>query len=110
MVAGLIDGHGGESFFRMVKETPSSQKLLEEISRVPRNEMKPDQWEVQILCRILSKHTVIITMNLCAPDLIRGMHMDHTKTFDAALARAFEIKGKSASVSLIPNGVSVIVL
>lgn len=109
MVAGLIDGHGGESFFRMVKETPSSQKLLEEIARVPRNETKPDQWEVQLFCRILSKHTVIMVTDMCDPEMIRDMHMEHAKTFDEALSRAFELKGKSASVSLIPDGVSVIV-
>ena len=109
MVAGLIDGHGGESFFRMVKEAPSSQKLLEEISRVPRNETKPDQWEVQLFCRILSKHKVIMVTDMCDPKLIREMHMEHAKTFEEALARAFELKGKSASVSLIPDGVSVIV-
>ncbi len=109
MVAGLIDGHGGESFFRMVKEAPSSQKLLEEIARVPRNETKPDQWEVQLFCRILSKHTVIMVTDMCDPEMIRDMHMEHAKTFDEALSRAFELKGKSASVSLIPDGVSVIV-
>ena len=48
--------------------------------------------------------------NMCAPDLIRDMHMEHAKTFDPALARAFKLKGKSDSVSLIPNGFSVIVL
>ena len=54
MVAGLIDGHGGESFFKMVTEAQSPQKLLEEISHVPRNETKPDQWEAQLFCRNLS--------------------------------------------------------
>ena len=109
MVAGLSDGHGGESFCKMVTETESPQKLLEEFSRIPRNETKPDQWEAQILCRILSNYTVIIVTDMCAPEMIRGMHMEHAKTFDEALARAFEIKGRNATVSLIPDGVSVIV-
>ena len=109
MVAGLSDGHGGESFCKMVTETESPQKLLEEFSRIPRNETKPDQWEAQILCRILSNYKVIIVTDMCAPEMIRGMHMEHAKTFDEALARAFEIKGRNATVSLIPDGVSVIV-
>lgn len=109
MVAGLSDGHGGESFCKMVTETESPQKLLEEFSRIPRNETKPDQWEAQILCRILSNYTVIIVTDMCAPEMIRGMHMEHAKTFDEALARAFELKGRNATVSLIPDGVSVIV-
>lgn len=109
MVAGLSDGHGGESFCKMVTETESPQKLLEEFSRIPRNETKPDQWEAQILCRILSNYTVIIVTDMCAPEMILGMHMEHAKTFDEAFARAFELKGRNATVSLIPDGVSVIV-
>ena len=109
MVAGLSDGHGGESFCRMMTETQSPQKLTEEFSRIPRNETKPDQWEAQILCRILSKHKVIMVTDICDNRLIIGMHMEHAKTFDEALSRAFEIKGKNAAVSLIPDGVSVIV-
>ncbi|MBQ9479675.1 MAG: nickel-dependent lactate racemase, partial [Selenomonadaceae bacterium] len=60
MVSGLSDGHGGESFCRMVTEAQTPQQLLDEFSRIPRNETKPDQWEAQILCRILSKFKVIM--------------------------------------------------
>ena len=109
MVAGLSDGHGGESFCKMVTDAQSPQKLLEELSHVPRNETKPDQWEAQILCRILSKYKVIMVTDMCDAQLITGMHMEHAKTFDAALKRAFELKGANATVSLIPDGVSVIV-
>jgi len=109
IVAGLSDGHGGESFCKMVTEAKSPQKLLEEFSHIPRNETKPDQWEAQILCRILAKHKIIIVTDMCDEKLISGMHMEHAKTFDAALSRAFEIKGENATVSLIPDGVSVIV-
>lgn len=109
MVAGLSDGHGGESFCKMMTETTSPQKRLEEFARVTRNETKPDQWEAQILCRILSRYTVIMVTDMCDAQLIRGMHMEHAKTFDEALKRAFEITGKNATVSLIPDGVSVIV-
>ena len=109
MVAGLSDGHGGESFCRMLTQAHSPQSLLEKLSRVPRNRTEPDQWEAQILCRILSKHRVIIATDICDGRLITGMHMEHAKTFDAALARAFELRGNDATVSLIPDGVSVIV-
>ena len=109
MVAGLSDGHGGESFCQMVSETETPQKLLEEFSKIPRNETKPDQWEAQILCRILSNYKVILVTDMCDPEMIRKMHMEHAKTFDEALSRAFELKGRNATVSLIPDGVSIIV-
>ena len=109
MVAGLSDGHGGESFYKMVSEAETPQKLLEEFSHIPRNETKPDQWEAQILCRILSNYKIIIVTDICDPEMIWKMHMEHAKTFDEALTRAFELKGRNAAVSLIPDGVSVIV-
>ena len=93
----------------MVTEAKSPQSLLEEFARIPRSETKPDQWEAQIICRILNKHKVIMVTDMCDPQLITGMHMEHTKTFDEALSRAFELKGENATVSLIPDGVSVIV-
>ncbi len=83
--------------------------MLEEYAQIPRDKTKPDQWEAQILCRILSKHKIIMVTDMCDEKLITGMHMEHAKTFDEALARAFELKGENATVSLIPDGVSVIV-
>ena len=109
MVAGLIDGHGGDAFYKMMTQAQNPQKFLEEFSHIPRNETKPDQWEVQIFCRILSKHKIIMVTDICPSEMIIGMHMEHAKTFDEALKRAFEIKGENATVSLIPDGVSVIV-
>jgi lactate racemase len=41
--------------------------------------------------------------------MIKNMHMEHAFTFEEALQRAFEIKGKDAKVTVIPDGVSVIV-
>ena len=41
--------------------------------------------------------------------MIKEMHMEHAATFQEALQRAFEIKGNNASVTVIPDGVSVIV-
>ncbi len=37
------------------------------------------------------------------------MHMEIAKTFDEALARAFEIEGQDAKVTVIRDGLSVIV-
>ena len=82
---------------------------MERIAKVPRNETIPDQWEMQILARILDKFTVIMVTDMCSPEMIKEMHMEHAATFQEALQRAFEIKGNNASVTVIPDGVSVIV-
>ncbi|MBQ7479201.1 MAG: nickel-dependent lactate racemase [Selenomonadaceae bacterium] len=109
MVSACNDGHGGESFYRTLKEAESPRALLDRVAKVPRNETIPDQWEMQILARILDKYTVFLVTDMCDPQMIRDMHMQHAATFEEAFQRAMEIKGKDASVVVIPDGVSVIV-
>ena len=109
MCAACNDGHGGESFYKTLKEAPSAHALLERIAKIPRNETIPDQWEMQILARILDKFTVILVSDMCDPQMIKDMHMEHAKNFEEAFARALELKGQNASVTVIPDGVSVIV-
>jgi len=46
---------------------------------------------------------------LVDPELIRSMHMDLATTFDEALQKAFEIEGSEAKVTVIRDGLSVIV-
>lgn len=109
MVSACNDGHGGESFCRSLTESPSPRSFLDRVAKIPRNETIPDQWEAQILARILDKYTVILTTDMCDPDMIRGMHMEYAKNFAEAFRRALEIKGPQAKTTVIPDGVSVIV-
>ena len=109
MVAACNDGHGGESFYKTLKAAKTPRELLDQIEATPQEDTLPDQWEMQILARILDRFTVIMVTDLCDPQMIRDMHMKHALTFDEALKRAFELKGKDAKVTVIPDGVSVIV-
>lgn len=109
MIAGCEDGHGGESFYKSMAQAGSPEEVLQDVLKIDRNKTRPDQWEYQILARILSKYTVIMVTDLCDPVMIKEMHMEHAPTFEEALARAFEIRGRDAKVAVIPDGVSVIV-
>ena len=96
MVSACNDGHGGQSFYDNLVNAESPQRLL-------------DQWEFQILARILSKFTVILVTDMCEPQMIKNMHMDHAFTLQEAIQKAFRIKGEDAKVTVIPDGVAVIV-
>ncbi|MGL5641975.1 MAG: nickel-dependent lactate racemase, partial [Paraclostridium sp.] len=109
MVSACNDGHGGQSFYDSVANASSPTEILEKVRKIPKEKTIPDQWEFQILARILEKFTVIMVTDLCDPNMIKNMHMKHASSFDEALKMAFDIKGKTAKVAVIPDGVSVIV-
>lgn len=109
MISACNDGHGGQSFYDNIANAKSPTAILESVRKIRRGNTSPDQWEFQILARILEKHTVIMVTDQCDPEMIKNMHMKHAYNFDEALKMALEIKGKDSKVVVIPDGVSVIV-
>lgn len=109
MVSACNDGHGGQSFYDSVANASSPTEILKKVRQIPKEKTIADQWEFQILARILEKFTVIMVTDLCDSNMIENMHMKHASSFDEALKMAFDIKGETAKVAVIPDGVSVIV-
>lgn len=109
MVAGCRDGHGVEGFYENIANVKNPNEFLEVAIHTPRLETVPDQWTSQILARILVHHHIIFVSDLVDPELITSMHMEIAKTFDEALERAFEREGLNAKVTVIRDGLSVIV-
>ncbi|MBM7866025.1 nickel-dependent lactate racemase [Heliobacterium gestii] len=109
MVAACSDGLGGEAFYRQLAEFPSAQAAMDTFLATAKEDTPADQWESQILCRMLIKHKVIMVSDpkLAAP--FRDMHLDYAETVEAALAMAKAIKGDDAAITVIPDGVGVIV-
>ena len=103
------DGHGGESFFKHMAEAKCPKEVTEKVLQIPRDKTIPDQWEFQILARILEKHIVYIVTDQCDKEMIEAMHIKHAYSFEEALQKAFELKGPDATITVIPDGVSVIV-
>lgn len=109
MVAGARDGHGGEGFYHNIADVDDPKEFLDAAINTPRLKTVPDQWTSQILSRILVHHHVIFVSDLVDPDLITSMHMDLAKTLDEALQKAYEIEGQNSKVTVIPDGLGVIV-
>lgn len=111
-VSSCSDGHGGEDFYNNLKNAMSLQKAMDEILARGRNETVFDQWEAQILMRMLLRFTIIMVTE--APkQMIEDMHMKYASSIEEALAMAKDVlaeKGvKEPKVTVIPDGVSVIV-
>ena len=107
LCAECADGHGGEGFYHALRDCESPAALYAEQMATPQNRTAADQWESQILARILMHHTVIFVTRPELKDMVEEMKMRWAPTLDDALAAA-RAMGKS-SLCFIPNGISVIV-
>jgi len=109
LCAECADGTGGEGFYNALKNCESPAALMEEILKVPQDETLPDQWEYQIQARILMHHPVIYVSRPEMQQTIEEMKMIYAPDIDAAVAKAKELKGAGAKITVIPNGIAVIV-
>ena len=109
MVSACNDGHGGQSFFDTFAGGESKQAIMSRFLATPSERTVPDQWEAQILCRILQKHEVIMVTH--APrEMVEAMQMHWTDDLRDAVAMADCLLGrKDSPITVIPDGVSVIV-
>ena len=109
MLASASDGHGGQSFYDTFNSNKTLQELYDEfMSRDAANTIA-DQWESQILTRILLHHKVIYISD-ADDELIKTFRMIPAHSLDEALKKAREIAGEQASITAIPDGVSVMVV
>jgi nickel-dependent lactate racemase len=109
MCADLADGSGGEGFYLSLKDCESPAAHFAQCAATPQSETIPDQWESQILARILMKHHVIFVSRPEMEQILRDMKLDYAPSLEEAVAKARAIKGEGASVTIIPNGISVMV-
>lgn len=109
VLAECADGIGGDGFYHSLKDCESPEALYRELSDTPQNETVPDQWQSQILARVLMRHQVIFVTHPALRDVISDMKMTYAESLPEALRLARGLMGKEASLTVIPNGVSVIV-
>ena len=103
------DGTGGEFFYRLLADNENAKIAYEKLNDVDPKDTEFDQWEAQILARILTKANVIIVSDKCDPEIIKAMHIKHAYTLDEALAFARKEVGEDSLITVIPDGISVIV-
>ena len=76
---------------------------------MPQDKTAPDQWQYQILARILSRNKVIVVTGDCDLSLIREMKIPAVSSVGEALEIAFDTVGADGRIAVVPDGVSVIV-
>lgn len=101
------DGTGGDFFYRLLADEPTAKAAYQKLNDVDPSKTEFDQWEAQILARILTKANVIIVSDKCDPKIITSMHIMHATTIYEALQKAYQLVGNK-KVTIIPDGISVI--
>ena len=108
-VTKCADGNGGNDFYHHFADCTSVKALFDKILKVPQDETVPDQWQSQILARVLLAHKVVFVSEPAVKDQILAMKMEFTDTLEKAFAAALQEKGRNCKLTIIPDGVSVIV-
>jgi len=100
-----IDGIGAEKF----KELLFSGKSPKEIYRLILNGeiLVPDQWEIQILTRILMKAEIFIVSRLKKHE-IGNIGLKYATTIEDAINLAIDKHGSNTKILILPNGPQIL--
>jgi len=103
------DGHGAPEFHKTFVEEKDLDRMLDTFMRTPKEKTRPDQWESQILARVL-KHARVIYVSDAPDEMVRDFHMIPAHSIEEAVKKAEGILGNpNATIAAIPDGVSVVV-
>ncbi len=109
MMASSDDGIGGDHFYHQLADERDIYKTMDIFLKRSRNETVPDQWQTQILLRILMKAKIIYISNM-SDDKVEEMHMIPAHSLEEAIRKAKTLLGREEiKITAIPDGVSVIV-
>ena len=105
MAAECIDGIGHDHLKNLILSCASAQELYEKMFAPP---AAIDKWMAQILARALVEHTIILVTDGIGKQDVERMFFTYAANLDEALAKAFSLVGKNASLSVMPEGPVVI--
>lgn len=109
MLSKASDGHGGKSFHETFRDEKDLNRMMQTFLDRGPEETIIDQWQSQIFARLLLKATVIF-ISSCDDQLVEDMHMIPAHSVEEAMEKAKAlVKKEDYTVTVIPDGVSVIV-
>ncbi|NLZ66825.1 MAG: nickel-dependent lactate racemase [Clostridiaceae bacterium] len=109
MLAKAEDGIGGEHFQRQLSSSDDLEALHQIFLSRDATETEPDQWQTQILLRVLKKAKVILVSSLPA-EVVQSLHMIPANTAQEAFDYATTLlNNDEIRVTIIPDGVGVVI-
>ena len=109
MLSASGDGIGGDHFYHQLADEADINKTMNIFLSRDRGETVPDQWQTQIMLRVLM-HASVIYISQMPDETVREMHMIPAHSIEEAIIKAKEILNKKdATITAIPDGVAVVV-
>jgi nickel-dependent lactate racemase len=101
----LSDGIGQESFKDLIFSGESPENLHRKI--VNKEIETPDQWEIQILARILKKADIYVISSLKKKDL-GNIGLKYAESVEGAIRKAQKKHGINARILILPHGPQIL--
>lgn len=105
--AACQDGHGGQAFYDTFAQGDSPSEILRAIRAVPATQTRPDQWQSQILARVMENHRVILVSRQPG-ELAARMGLVPAGSLEEAIRLADQLLGGPQPLTVIPDGVGTI--
>ena len=101
------DGLGGhEEFLKLTKGASGPDEIIE---RIMENEPIYDQWQAQILARVLRKAKIILISEYISEKMAKSLLLEHARNLQEALEMAYSfLDQRSVRITAIPEGPYVI--
>jgi nickel-dependent lactate racemase len=101
------DGIGQDKFKELIFSSMKPEEIYKKI--LNKDIVLPDQWEIQILTRILMKADIFVVSNL-NKDEIGNIGMKYAETVEEAINNCLNKYSSNASILILPNGPQILPL
>ena len=100
-------GIGQDQFKELIFSGMTPKEIYDKI--LNKEIIAPDQWEIQILARVLMKAEIYIVSKLKKSE-IGNIGLKYAKTVEEAIKKALKKHGKESKILILPNGPQILPL
>src|SRR5262245_45000558 len=102
LAASLTEGLGSPEFQKLVRENPDLNAFRKRILETDYFVM--DQWQLEELCKVMSKCKVKVVTHGLNADLLRQCQVEPAESGEKAVADSLSEYGPNATLAVIPKG------
>lgn len=109
MLSKATDGHGAQKFYETFRDEKDLNRMMKDFLDRSPEETIIDQWQSQIFARVMLKAKVVFVSSV-DDKIVEDLHLIPAHSMEEAMEKAKAIvKNPDYKVTVIPDGVSVIV-